>query len=246
MRIRSSALFLLTSILVGVGCVRLGFWQLDRLAQRRARNAVASARLGLPIRDLVAGPQGRAVESYQRVRIAGTFEFAREVAVTARPRDGSPGVHLATPVALPGSDTAVLVLRGWVYSPDAATVDFSRWREPEAVRAEGYALLFEPDSPLADTSLTAPRAVRRLDHALLQRRFGTPLAAYYVLMTAGGAGGDSTPARLAEPRLDEGPHLSYAIQWFLFATIFGAGGALVSFRGATRETAAAAGGLPTS
>ena len=30
---------------------------------------------------------------------------------------------------------------------------------------------------------------------------------------------DSTPARLPLPPLDEGPHLSYAFQWFSFAAI---------------------------
>ena len=244
MRFRSSYLLLLTAILVGAGCVRLGFWQLDRLSQRRARNAMALARLArLPV-ELAAG-RIAAAEPYQRVRIDGTFDFGREVALTARSRDGSPGVHIATPVAIPGTDTLVLVLRGWVYSPDAETVDFGRWREPAVVDAEGYALKFDADSPRPDTALTAPRAVRRLDHAHLQRRFGAPLAPFYVVMTSGGRTGDSIPTRLAEPTLDEGPHLSYAIQWFLFATIFGAGGALVWFRGLTRERAAAAGGLPT-
>lgn len=245
MKLRSSVLVLFLSILVGAGCVYLGFWQLDRLAQRRARNARASARLALPPRDLVAGAGGGAVEPYRRVRALARFDFAREVSLTARSRDGSPGVHLATPIVLPGSDTLVLVLRGWVYSPDAATIDFTRWREPDPGLVEGYALAFDPDSPVADASLTAPRAVRRLDHALLERRFGTPLARYYIVMTAGGTAGDSTPTRLRGPLLDEGPHLSYAMQWFLFATIFGAGGTLVWFRTTTRERAAVAAGLRT-
>jgi cytochrome oxidase assembly protein ShyY1 len=30
---------------------------------------------------------------------------------------------------------------------------------------------------------------------------------------------DSTPVRLDVPPLDEGPHMSYAFQWFAFATI---------------------------
>ena len=30
---------------------------------------------------------------------------------------------------------------------------------------------------------------------------------------------DSTPARLGSPALDDGPHVSYAIQWFAFAII---------------------------
>ena len=107
MRFRSSFLLLITSLVVGAACVRLGFWQLDRLSQRRARNATASDRLSRPPTELMAGTIG-AVEPYQRVRLSGTLAFDREVALTARPRDGSPGVHIATPVAIPGTDTLVL------------------------------------------------------------------------------------------------------------------------------------------
>ncbi len=235
MKPRSSALVLLLSILVGIGCVYLGFWQLDRLAQRRARNANALTLLSMPPLTLPGAPGESAdVEPYRRVRLQGAFDFGREVALTARAREGSPGVYVATPLRLQGSDTLILVLRGWVYSPDAATIDFDRWREPSEVQLDGYALSFSADSPLIDSSRTEPRAVRRLDHARLERRFGAPLAPFYVVMTTGGASGDSTPTRLTDPVLDEGPHLSYAIQWFLFATIFGAGGTLVWFRGQRR------------
>ena len=37
-------------------------------------------------------------------------------------------------------------------------------------------------------------------------------------------------ARLPAPTLDEGPHLSYAIQWFAFAAIALIGGATVAVR----------------
>jgi surfeit locus 1 family protein len=35
------------------------------------------------------------------------------------------------------------------------------------------------------------------------------------------------PVVLPEPELDEGPHLSYAVQWFVFATIAAVGYPLV-------------------
>jgi cytochrome oxidase assembly protein ShyY1 len=38
-------------------------------------------------------------------------------------------------------------------------------------------------------------------------------------------------ARLRLPALDEGPHLSYALQWFAFAAIALIGGAAVAVRG---------------
>src|SRR5439155_18913889 len=37
-----------SAVLVAAVCVRLGIWQLDRLHQRRARNAAWAARLALP------------------------------------------------------------------------------------------------------------------------------------------------------------------------------------------------------
>jgi cytochrome oxidase assembly protein ShyY1 len=73
--------------------------------------------------------------------------------------------------------------------------------------------------------------VRRLDHAALQRRLGAPLAGYYLVLTSGDTTRSTTPVRVGTPPLDEGPHFSYAVQWFLFAAIFGAGGTVVVLRG---------------
>ena len=36
------------AVLIGLACIRLGFWQLDRLAERRRVNASARAQLELP------------------------------------------------------------------------------------------------------------------------------------------------------------------------------------------------------
>ena len=192
-------------------------------------NAVALERLALPVVDVSAGAHG-AIERFQRVRAAGVYDFSREVAITARSLSGSPGVHIVTPLARAGTDTLLLVLRGWVYSPDAATIDFARWREPGAAAAEGFALPFDADKAQSDSSTLAPRAVRRLDRALLERRLGAPVAPYFVVLTSS-AVGDSVPVRLGRPALDEGPHFGYAVQWFLFAAIFGVGGSVVVLRG---------------
>jgi surfeit locus 1 family protein len=223
-------LLLAISLLVAAGCVSLGFWQLRRLSQRRAHNAVAFARLSLPVTDVSAGPQG-AIERFQRIRASGVFDYSREVAVTARSLNGSPGVHIVTPLVRAHNDTVLLILRGWAYSSDAATIDFARWHERDAAAVEGFALSFDPDTPVSDSSTLAPRAVRRLDHAQLEKRLRAPVAAYYVVMTAPASAGDSLPVRVGRPALDEGPHFSYAVQWFLFALIFGAGGTVVALYG---------------
>ena len=135
-----------------------------------------------------------------------------------------------TPLRRTATDTAVLVIRGWVYTPDAKVVDFAYWRERDSASIEGYVLPFASAAPEPDSVAGAPRAFRQFDRARLAARVGSPLAEYYVVMTSGGAAADSTPSRLGDPVLTDGPHLSYAVQWFLFATIFGAGGTVVILR----------------
>ncbi|HVE78696.1 MAG TPA: SURF1 family cytochrome oxidase biogenesis protein, partial [Gemmatimonadaceae bacterium] len=108
--------------------VSFGFWQLRRLAARRAANAAVAARLAVPPVPFDSLPPSPEAARNRRVRLSGRLDYAHELAVAGRPRNGSPGVHLLTPLRLTGRDTAVLVNRGWVYSPDGAAVDLGRWR----------------------------------------------------------------------------------------------------------------------
>jgi len=222
---RSRMALLAMSLVAAAVCARLGFWQIDRLRGRRVRNAEALARLAEP--PLNFPPVPSELARFRRAKATGVFDFGSEFVVGSRARMGAPGVHIATPLALDGTNARLLVLRGWVYSPDAATVELTAWRERDSATVEGYLVGFEPDSTSTDST---SRVVRRLAQGPLERRLGVSLVPYYLIMTAGGASGDSVPRRLEVPVLDEGPHLSYAVQWFLFGTIFAAGGLLVTFR----------------
>ncbi len=214
--------------------IRLGVWQLARLGERRARNAVVVARLAEPPRPLATLPHDSGVEAltYRRVRVAGTYDVAHEIVLTGRTREGSPGVHLVTPLRPDGADTSVLVDRGWVYSPDASQVDPVQWREPLRVDTTGSVAAFvrhagEPALRGGGPSLR----MRWLDPDTIARAIGYPLAPFYVVLD-----GDTSihsfhvPARVPPPPLDEGPHLDYAIQWFAFAAI-AVGGAIIAVFG---------------
>src|SRR3982750_2694143 len=88
--------------------VRLGIWQLDRLHQRRQRNALVMARIaGRPV-DWTALPRDT-TSHYRRVRLSGAPDYGHEIVLVGRSREGSPGVNLVTPLRVPGSDTSVLV-----------------------------------------------------------------------------------------------------------------------------------------
>jgi len=204
-----------TALLIAAACVRLGVWQLDRLAQRRARNAQLAARLSLPPLE-VRGPHIPADSARERRVVArGVYDFARERIWPGRSFEGTPGVALVTPLRLPDG-SAVLVDRGWVPSPDAFHVDQAAYREDDTATVEGLALV--PPRGRGDVDATgflpfviqqqAPEAARGL------------------------------PRRWPPPALNNGPHLSYAIQWFSFAAIILVGTGALLRRTPSRRSAA--------
>ena len=213
---RRTGVFVALAIVLAAVFVRLGFWQLDRLKQRRARNAIVASRIAeapRPIDEL------RDTASYRRATLEGTPDFANEIVLTGRSRQGSPGVYIFTPVRRAGNDTAVLVLRGWVYSPDAATVDLTRWHEMRrSFRGYVVSLPATVDSPQQPAM---GRKVRALTRERVRELVPYQVSTRYLVAqdSVAAAAADSTPARVARPALDDGPHLSYAIQWFSFAAI---------------------------
>jgi len=227
--------FLILAVVLAAGCIRLGFWQLSRLAQRRARNAVVSERLVKPIVPLVSLPPDSS-SVLRRAMISGTPDFDHEIVLAARSFQGSPGVYLLTPMRIAGSDTAILVNRGWIYAPDGVSVDLHGWREA-GTSFVGYAELFPPGrSSTPDGVLRHDsRIARELDLVTVNSLLPYPVSPLYLVATVQ----DTTKpvgervARLPAPTLDEGPHLSYALQWFAFAAIALIGGAAVAIRSRT-------------
>lgn len=213
-------------------CARLGFWQLSRLAERRAYNATLLSRLSLPALNPPAFPRDTATGHYRRATAAGIMQYGREIAWAPRVREGSPGVNFLTPLALVGTDTLLLVDRGWAYSPDAGSVDFTRWREADSTRVSGYLETWSQACAGGSAVAFAPgcadreaRVLRRLDRRAVEQLVGAPVAPYLLMQTSDSIlRVDSVPPRVAVPDLGEGPHLGYAYQWFAFATIALAGG----------------------
>ena len=229
---RRLVLFLLLAAVLAAAFVRLGFWQLSRLAQRRARNAVVAARLSQPVVPLTS-LRADSASMLRKAVVTGAPDFDHEVLLAARTYEGSPGVWLLTPLRVAGRDTAILVNRGWIYAPDGVSVDVGRWREATTTFT-GYAELLPPGiaSKPGGVLRRDARIARQLDLATVQSLLPYPVSPLSLVATAP----DTTKpqgervARLSAPTLDDGPHLSYAIQWFSFAAIALVGGTAVAIR----------------
>jgi surfeit locus 1 family protein len=199
-------------------CISLGFWQLRRLAGRKAANAVLESRRSAPEVSLDSLPRDTSVAHFRRVRIRGAYDYANEIVLTLRGRQGSPGVNIITPIRRAGNDTAVLVNRGWVYSPDGVEVDTNKWREGDSIKANGFVETFPTAGAFDAPNPARPRSMRRLHRSDLTKLFPYPIADYYVVLTDS-SDSSNAPPRVEPAPLDEGPHRNYAIQWFSFATI---------------------------
>lgn len=216
----SRSRFVLPAILVVVAlvCARLGVWQVHRLRQRRAANATALAARNQPVVDLSAGPvPAEAALAQRRVRVTGRYDRAHEVILRGVSFEEAPGVQVVTPLVL-ASGEAILVKRGFVPAPDAVHADLTGLDEPGLVTVSGVALPIDSGrakgAPLTDEGRTT---WGRLDLPALRATMPYRLLPVYLLQ-APDARLPRSPRRLPAPGFDDGPHLSYALQWFAFAT----------------------------
>jgi cytochrome oxidase assembly protein ShyY1 len=215
------------AVLVAATCVNLGLWQLRRLDERRALNAeILDRRSASPLSIEDEGGNA-AAESYRPATARGRYDVEHEVLVFGRSLDGQAGHHVVTPLLLPGGG-AILVVRGWVpFAMQAAPV---RAAAPPAneVRVEGS---LAPDEGDGSVTPDADGVVRVLDvegiaSSLAYDVFPLPLQLAEQTPPQPG----SLPIPVPLPVLSEGPHLSYAIQWFSFALVALIGGAILVLR----------------
>ena len=157
--------------------------------------------------------------------MVGVFDRSRELIEWGRVVNGVPAVYVATPLVTPDGN-AVLVERGWAASPSARAVDLAQLAERDSTVVEGVLLRLDGGSAPSDT--TWPIYLRRADPSVLQSRFPYPLAPLVLRRTVLPDGAPRGLGIAPLPQLTAGPHLSYAIQWFIFAAIAVVGPLIVS------------------
>lgn len=230
---------------VAVVCVRLGFWQLDRLAERRARNAQVEARLEAAPAVLDAPPSDTAGWLNRRVTLTGTYDEERSIVYAGRAYGGVPGVHVLAPLTLEKTGARVLVNRGWLPAADAATPDLALAHVPGTVRVTGVVVPFPGGSSPVARGVTvrqqdAEGGFRKtwfaIDPDAIRAQFPYALGGITVQVLPE-PGAPPWPARLPAPALDEGPHLGYTIQWFSFALIAIVGWAIMVMKSRARGIA---------
>jgi surfeit locus 1 family protein len=204
-------------------CCRLGIWQLDRLAQRRAQNAWIDARMAAPPMQLTGAPVDPNALDYRQVEVRGVYDPSVEIVLRNRALEGVPGVHIITPLRLHGNNAAVLVDRGWVPLDHSSPEARRAFAEPGEIVVQGVARHSEEDAGgPQDPPLAAGQLRRdswfRVNIRQIEQQVGYKLLPVFIEQQPT-PGAPKLPRRIPTTDLGEGPHLSYTIQWFAFAAI---------------------------
>jgi surfeit locus 1 family protein len=225
--------WIVPTILVVLGMVllvRLGYWQLDRLQQKRDFNVMMAERwrsepYDLTTQALPADPAGMQDLEYRRVAAQGEWDYDHQILISNQTFQGTAGYVILTPLVL-GDNRAVLVARGWIPADQAEADQLAQLVETSVAPMVGLARKSQglPGGGVSTPVAAPQREWYRIDVPAIQGQMPYKLEPGYLeQLPEEGRAYDALPIRAEPIALDEGNHLSYAIQWFTFAVVLGFG-----------------------
>lgn len=205
---------------------RLGLWQLDRLEERRAANVILEERFyGEQLNLNEALPDDPAALVDRRAVVEGRFDYSGQLILKEQRFGGRPGIRLVTPFLIDGKDEAILVDRGWIPAEEVVRGELERFDEVVEGRIEGVLQRSQTLPGNRETIVEAGQVEwYRIDIEAIESQGAYDLLPVYLVLTPVEENSTELPLREdVEIDLSDGPHVAYAIQWFLFALILGIG-----------------------
>lgn len=210
-----AAMVLLASLFFG-----LGLWQLQRADEKQALQTEYDRRAHMSPAPLGASLQPAAELRFHRIEATGRYEPEYQILLDNRVHRGIAGYHVLTPLRLEGSDTRVLVNRGWVplgadrgQLPDTSIPAGPVTIAGIAIEPHAHPFVLGALSPLVRKS---PTVWQQLDLERYAETVPFPIQPVVVLLDPQNSAGGFVRAW---SRLDAGiaVHHGYAFQWFALA-----------------------------
>ena len=227
----ASHVFALSLIVAFIGA---GMWQIDRLNERKEENALVELRMGdveSYSSAVLADPE---TLEFRRVRVEGSFDVDSDILIANRSDQGSPGFWMWTNfVTSEGQDLLVnrgFVGRGVILQTGGAAPLSEAAPTKGTVTIQGLLRRGLDGGRVTETGDQLSRPDAELAVELLGLDPGLAPSIYMELEAQEPPRISSIPQPVPSPDLSEGPHRSYAFQWFTFATIGFVGYAAVLLR----------------
>ncbi len=219
-------LVLLAAVVAAVSTLRLGFWQLDRAAQKTALQQSIESRSALPElaqADLADSAEAASLLYQRRIRLSGHWLPEATVFLDNRQMDGRPGFFVMTPLRLDtdvGNGKLVWVQRGWVPRDNDVRTRLPAVPTPRHL-VEVAGRIAPPPARLFEFDGDETGPIRQnLDLDASARRLGQTVLPLTVLQTESPTDGDDGLIRhWPSPTLDVDKHHGYAFQWFALSAL---------------------------
>jgi len=197
---------------------RLGWWQLDRAAQKTALEAAIVERGRLPplvgAAQLAGTPEAAAGQHHRAVQLTGRWSAAHTVYLENRQMNGRPGFYVVTPLLL-GDGTAVLVQRGWLARDFQDRSRVATVPTPEQGLSVQGRIAPAPARLYEFAAGETGRIRQNLDLDAFARETGLGLRPLSVLMSdSPSSAGDGLQRDWPLPSSGIAKHRGYAAQWF--------------------------------
>ncbi|TFD02383.1 SURF1 family protein [Cryobacterium sandaracinum] len=211
--------YLALTILFAAVCSGLGLWQLARRSDALSEMDKVETNYAadpVPLAEALPGLDAfSASQKWLPVVMTGTYLTDDELIVRNRPLNINPGFEVLTPLLL-ADGSVFIVNRGWLPTGQTPDAPASVPTAPSGV-VTVTARLKAGEPSLAGRSATGDQiATINLDEVSTRLDLPTYTGAYG-LMASEQPTPDERPVAVTRPVKDEGPHLSYAFQWFVFA-----------------------------
>lgn len=218
--VRRWAPWLALVVVFSLATTLLSWWQFDRREDRVAQIEMVNANYDIPPVPLSQLPWdfefGQPVNEWRKVVIEGNYLPEQAVIVRNRPLRGQPGFLQLVPFRLNNGEILV-VERGWLSAGEPVTVPQSNPMPNTLPRELIVRLrLSEQDLNRGDV----PGQLASVHIASLQDELGLGLITeFYGRLVSEAPAMQENPRLMPKPSLNEGNHLSYALQWILFGVM---------------------------
>ncbi len=198
--------------------VNLGFWQLRRLDERKASNTEIRTAMAADPVDFDSLSPTEPPPAYTPVVVSGQYDGSHEMLIANRTFESQSGSWLVTPLKL-DDGRVIAVVRGWVPRLWVAGSDTRDASAPSGrVTIEGLTFESLAGGKVASESVAGLPELNRMDASRFDEVTGLSFEQTWIRLQAQVPEQGVLPVPVPVRDLDNGPHLSYAIQWFFFST----------------------------
>ncbi|MCS3842428.1 SURF1 family protein [Microbacterium sp. AK031] len=212
-------MYVLIAIAFAVACAFLANWQFDRNESRAEQLSLVERNYDatpISLADAIAADGALDPDDeWHPVLLHGEYLSDEEVLVRNRPHGGTSAFEVLVPFQ--DVDGRVFIVnRGWVPPGEEATPDVV----PDAPSGMVDVIVrLRPGEPLPTSGRSAPEGQVPTIHlpSIAAAAQGDVITSAYGLLVSEDPAPETLLGTFDSPTEDPGPHLSYAIQWILFA-----------------------------